>query len=305
MTVHFMVIFNAAYEEKPTKGKKCVERTTSVLGKGSFGTVRVVKHEGQCYAAKELDVTDPQFMSNLYREAANLALLTHDNIVSYCGIGVYQGGCKGTLLILTELLATSLYRYLKEGADVTLPNQFSILMHILNGLEYMHRDPCMIHGDIKTRNVLLSKDGIAKIADLGSSHLANDVSTTQGICGTPSYLAPETARNIFTEKLDVFAYGHLSLVTLTRWNICVAEFSKPQSGCAGWEVQKRREMFEILECESRYVIVRRLFPLIEACLSDEPNQRPPLDKLKSDIRSLRLPRELPNICNDTAVRNEV
>jgi hypothetical protein len=286
----------------PSKCKKMVQRTNSVLGSGTYGEVRVVRHKNQCYAAKELKLQDLHYIDNLYREAANLALLSHSNIVTFCGIGIYEGD-KDAFLILTELLATSLHRYLMEEPVVSLKNQISILFHVLNGLEYMHECPAIIHGDLKTKNILLSKEGIAKIADLGSSHLAYDNIGCRYVCGTPSYMAPEMDRREYTEKMDVFAYGHLSLVTLTRWEIKLGEFRKPE-GSGEAEVSKRSEMFAQLH-GTTFSVISGFIPLIKACLCDEPNQRPTLTVLKARMLNLRLPRETPSVTVDTAVRNEV
>ena len=291
-------------QQQSSKGKKTVERTDSVLGEGTYGKVRVAKYKGQCYAAKELKIHDTHYMDNLYREATNLALLEDDNIVSFCGIGVYKGQCNGSFLILTELLATSLHRYLMEDPTFVLQNGISILSDVLSGLDYMHQEPCIIHGDLKTKNVLLSKDGIAKIADLGSSLLANDDAVHgRTVQGTPTYMAPEMACQVYTEKIDVFAYGHLSLVTLTRWEIGLPQFSKPQNN-TDREICKRIKLFDKLE-HPKLNVVRDFIPLVKQCLRDESNQRTALSQLKCEMQSLSLPQMLPTVSLDTAVRNEV
>ena len=265
-----------------------------------------MKHKGQCYAAKELKLEDSKLVESLYHEAANLALLDDDNIVKFCGIGVYERHyCQGVFLILTELLATSLHRYLMKRVKISLPNQVSILSNVLSGLEYMHQEPSVIHGDLKTKNVLLTERGIAKIGDLGSAHLANDcVISSRKVCGTEAYMAPETASNVCTKKIDVFAYGHLSLVTLTRWEIDVAEFSVPQPNSTNKEVEKRKKLFAIVN-RPAYAVVSDLVPLITECLCDSPGRRPALDELKEQMQDLRLPRELPCVQTDTAVRSEM
>lgn len=290
-------------DSQPSKGKKMVQRTKSVLGCGTYGEVRIVKHKGQCYAAKELKLqgTDHSYIDNLYREAATLALLEHKNIVAFCGIGVYQGERPNSFLILTELLATSLHRYNMKEPNISVENHISILFDVLNGLEYMHQDPVVIHGDLKTKNILLSNKGIAKIADLGSSRLAHD-KITRCVCGTPAYMAPEMAREQYTEKIDVFAYGHLCLVTLTRCEMSKEQFDQPRNNI-DTEIRKRRELFSYLE-EKTFDVIRRFVPWVKNCLRDDPNGRPDLNVLKAQMRNLRLPRELPNVSIDTAVQNE-
>ena len=260
-----------------------------------------MKHKDQHYAAKELKLQAPDYIRHLYREAANLALLEHDNIVTFCGIGVYRGKCNHSHFILTELLATSLHRYLMRGLSICLENQVSILFNVLSGLEYMHENPAIIHGDLKTKNILLSKNGIAKIADLGSAQLASE-NVVRSVYGTKEYVAPEAFRRVYTEKIDVFAYGHLSLVTLTRWEINEDELSKPK-GTSNVEVRRRRELFDYFKAK-KFQVIKNFVPLIERCLCDEPNQRPPLSLLKRQMQELRLPRQLPCVTTDTAVREE-
>ena len=275
-----------------------------MLGSGTYGKVSIVKHKGQCYAAKELKLEDSGLVGNLYREAANLALLDDDNIVKFCGIGMYERHhTQGVFLILTELLATSLHRYLMTRAVISVPNLVSVLSDVLSGLEYMHQDPTVIHGDLKTRNILLTEKGIAKIGDLGSAQLANDCVIGRKVYGTEAYMSPETASREYTKKMDVFAYGHLSLVTLTRWEIDPAEFSTPQHDSASREVDKRKKLFAKLN-RPAFAVVSDFVPLIRACLSDTPSDRPPLDELKEQMEDLRLPRELPFVQTDTAVRRE-
>ena len=74
----------------------------------------------------------------------------------------------------------------------------------------MHRNPAAIRGDLKTKNILLSKDGIAKIADLGSSVMEGD---KQLIFCTPPYAAPEVSCDMqCTRKVDIFAHGRAPLL---------------------------------------------------------------------------------------------
>ena len=63
--------------------------------------------------------------------------------------------------------------------------------HILAGLEHVHAKK-LLHRDIKPANVLLSKDGVAKLADFGVSRmLAHTLEAAKTMIGTPYYLAPE------------------------------------------------------------------------------------------------------------------
>ena len=237
-----------------------------MLGSGSHGKVFVVKYQDRHLAAKQLKI-DGDYFKNLYREAANLALLEHDNIVAFCGIGTFEG-CTDSLMILTELLATSLFKYLMNAEAISTANKVSIVFDVLSGLEYMHQNPVIVHGDIKSKNILLSESGVAKIADIGNSRLASDSNIPPG--GTPPYTAPE-ADSQYTEKIDVFSFGHLCLVLLTRWEIGSHELCEVQPRDKGKEVLRRKKLFQVLQ-EKRFLVLLKLKPSIESCLRDEPNE---------------------------------
>lgn len=232
----------------------------------------------------------------MYREAANLALLEHKNIVPFCGIGVYEGECSGCHLILTELLPTSLFKYLQNAPDILPGNKVSVLFDVLSGLQYMHQPPVVIHGDIKSNNILLTNNGVAKVADLGSAKLALD-SSNHTPKEASAYTAPEVSRKEYTEKVDVFAYGHLALVTLTRWEMHIHEMVEINDQCANKQVRKRKELIDTLVNP----LLKKMLPALKMCLSDEPNQRPAMEHLKIELQSLDLPRAAPFVTNDTPV----
>ena len=59
----------------------------------------------------------------------------------------------------------------------------------MNGLKYLH-DSGYCHRDLKLENLLLSKDGVLKIADFGVSKDLN-ANPMHTCCGSPDYIAPE------------------------------------------------------------------------------------------------------------------
>jgi len=91
----------------------------------------------------------------------------------------------------------------------------SVTLGVLRGLVYMH-DRSIVHRDIKSDNILLTKGGLIKIADFGiSRRLEEDNSRMHTMIGTPHYLAPEVVlaegEGGYTSKVDIWALGMIIL----------------------------------------------------------------------------------------------
>uniref|UniRef100_A0A6B2LGU2 Protein kinase domain-containing protein n=1 Tax=Arcella intermedia TaxID=1963864 RepID=A0A6B2LGU2_9EUKA len=97
----------------------------------------------------------------------------------------------------------------KDKVKWDFPYKVKIAREIAYGMHHLHSlRPRIIHRDLKSDNILISTDGVAKIADFGLSRLVQKYSKTMTTSGTPHYLAPEClSSGQFSEKSDVYAYG--------------------------------------------------------------------------------------------------
>ena len=129
-------------------------------------------------------------------------------------------------MLFTELLACDLEEYITnlKPKKIPFPEVVSIILDVANGLVYLHYVCAIIHRDLASKNILLTKTGQAKIADLG---LAKFFGEKQGMSaspvpGTPLYAAPETHPNpgasspmvVYNEKIDIFSLGIISMVVI-------------------------------------------------------------------------------------------
>lgn len=120
-------------------------------------------------------------------------------------------------------------------------------MHVNAGLEYLHKScqPPLIHRDVKTKNILLSADLVAKIADFGlMKAFADDFRThvTTQPAGTLGYLDPEYYNTSqLSEKSDVYSFGVVLLELITGQQSSVPVSNTESIHVAQWVRQKLSE----------------------------------------------------------------
>ena len=133
-----------------------------------------------------------QAQERFLREARAAASLAHPNIVA-----VYDTGRQGEMayLVMERVDGPDLARVLRDG-PVPLRQATRVAEDVLGALAAAHARG-IVHRDVKPGNILLARDGTAKLTDFGIAKrsLADTQLTATGqVFGTPSYLSPEQAR---------------------------------------------------------------------------------------------------------------
>ncbi|MDQ3454831.1 MAG: Stk1 family PASTA domain-containing Ser/Thr kinase [Actinomycetota bacterium] len=156
------------------------------------------------------------FVDRFTREARAAARLSHINVVS-----VFDQGTDGThaFLVMELVQGHTLRDLLVERGRLSPAEALAVLEPVLAGLTAAHRTG-LVHRDIKPENVLISQDGVVKVADFGLARAvaAGSAATRSGdvLIGTVAYLSPEQVESgTATPRSDVYSAGILLYEMLT------------------------------------------------------------------------------------------
>lgn len=211
-----------------------------LIGKG--GTSHVYKAQlvdGTLYAAKILKPS-VDALQEFITEIETVTCLQHENIVSLRGFSFDN---YSLVLVYDYMQQGSLDKALHGKCENSLcwEKRYKIAVHIAKALEFLHHGgvtESVIHGDVKSANILLSEDFQAQLCDFG---LAKKVSastshlTCTDITGTFGYLAPEYfSHGKVNEKIDVYAFGVVLLEIISGRKPIITGGAKGQESLVGW-----------------------------------------------------------------------
>ncbi|GAB4815065.1 hypothetical protein N2152v2_002111 [Parachlorella kessleri] len=242
-----------------------------VLGSGAYGqvykaflygvhpvAVKVFQPEASKILQAHAEVTAEEF----WKEINILRTCRHRNIVQF------QGACSqgDATMMVTELMeGGDLYRALQAGKVSWYTHGLDIAVDVAQALHFLHKRN-IVHFDIKSPNILLTKEYAAKIADVGWAQILYHSYIT-GDGGTFNWAAPEQLIGLkCTNKVDVYSLG------LVLWEICTRE------------VPVRGQIREIRVPEEGPQEVQEL---VVRCLNVDPHSRPGLEDIITTLQALR------------------
>ena len=156
------------------------------------------------------DVARKMFLS----EAHMVGMLQHPNILPIYDAGEENGHC----YIVTEHVqgARTLVAYCRPDNLLRVDDAVEIMFKCAKALHYAHGRG-VIHRDIKPSNIMLTTDSDVRIIDFGIALVADsDISSIQGIAGSPSYMSPEQVQNAeITNRSDLYSLGAVMYELLT------------------------------------------------------------------------------------------
>ncbi|XP_070613524.1 serine/threonine-protein kinase Nek1 isoform X15 [Erythrolamprus reginae] len=181
------------------------------IGEGSFGKAILVKakENGKQYVIKEINISK---MSNKEREesrreVAVLANMKHPNIVLYRE-SFEEAGC--LYIVMDYCEGGDLFKKInaQKGVFFSEDQIMDWFVQICLALKHVH-DRKILHRDIKSQNIFLTKDGTIQLGDFGIARVLNSTVELARTCiGTPYYLSPEICENKpYNNKSDMWALG--------------------------------------------------------------------------------------------------
>jgi len=186
---------------------------TRVLGKGSYGEVRLATHRlsGVSVAVKTIDkakLNDPKLRTRAREEVRLHARLAHTHVVKLLEV---VDEPQRLHLVLEYAAGGSLRDALDTQRRFAEEAALLILKQLMGALHYVHESESVVHRDIKLDNVLLDAGGAVKLADFGFAVLTPRDKKLKLLCGSPHYSAPEifAQQEYFGRAADVWSLGVL------------------------------------------------------------------------------------------------
>ncbi|XP_060267045.1 serine/threonine-protein kinase Nek1 isoform X18 [Ovis aries] len=181
------------------------------IGEGSFGKAILVRstEDGRQYVIKEINISR---MSNKEREesrreVAVLANMRHPNIVQYRESFEENGSL---YIVMDYCEGGDLFKRINAQKGILFQEDQILdwFVQICLALKHVH-DRKILHRDIKSQNIFLTRDGTIQLGDFGIARVLNSTVELARTCiGTPYYLSPEICENKpYNNKSDIWALG--------------------------------------------------------------------------------------------------
>jgi len=152
---------------------------------------------------------NPEYVERFYKEGRAAARLNHNNIVQAIDVG-YAGGYH--YFVMEYVRGKTVYDDLAKGRVYPEAEALDVVIQIAEALQHAH-ERGLIHRDVKPKNIMITEDGVAKLADMGLAREAEDQAAAQmeagRAYGTPYYISPEQIRGELDieYRADIYSLG--------------------------------------------------------------------------------------------------
>ncbi len=280
-------------------------RFDKLLGKGGMGSVylgeqlRMNRQVAIKIIAQHL-VTDPKYIERFTREAQMLGRLVHPNVIACHDYGPAVGPAGEPIYVMVlEFVDGWSLGSLSRLKRLTVRQTLDLYRQAADGLAFAHKLG-VIHRDIKPDNILVTKNGVAKIADFGLARSEDSVQVTQtgAIIGSPAYMAPEACRGEDpTARSDIYSLGCALFQTLTD--------QPPYTAQSTLQVLNQHLTEPVPNLLEQRADLTRLQPLLAKCLAKRPADRWPDAHAVSEVLRAEIPLHAEDLVAGRLLRNRL
>ena len=219
-----------------------------VLYRGRFVTVyrALWRHMNVCVKEIRMEESgDTDILRNLNRELTVLAKCIHPRICQFLGSRI-----QGTIgyMVFEYMDHGDLRKYIRDNPSLEASQRIALVKDVALAILYLHdrRPNAVMHRDLKPDNVLVARDGTAKVADFGISRLIDNIvgtarlwgDTHTGEVGTYTWMAPEVANSKqYGLASDVYSLG---LIIYFVWTGTVPFSQYPKTAASGIQLLMRK-----------------------------------------------------------------
>jgi serine/threonine protein kinase len=279
-----------------------------VLGRGGFGTVyRGILQDKSLVAIKKSKFSNECQVEQFINEITILSQINHRNVVKL------KGCCLETevpLLVYEFIPNGTLFNRIHGPIPLSWKDKLQIAADIARVLAYLHSaaTPPIIHRDIKSANILLDENYIAKVSDFGASRSVpfDQTHVTTVVQGTFGYLDPEYfTTHQLTEKSDVYSFGVVLAELWLREKPISLDRPVEIQGLAAYfsMLVSQNQLVQVMEPhivkEAGFVQIEAIGRLTKKCLSLKGEERPTMREVATELERLRQSMEQQSAHMDT------
>lgn len=266
----------------------------ALLGRGAMGAVyrgrqRRLDRVVAIKVVKPDLAADPTYLDRFTREAQTMGRLIHPHVVACHDFGPTRGPDGGDMLVMVlEYIDGATMGTLGKSGRLGLRATLEHYRGICEGLAAAHALG-IIHRDIKPDNIMVTRTGVAKLADFGLARATDSQSLTRtgAILGSPAYMSPEASRGSEPgPPSDIYGVGCSLFHTLTG--------RPPYIGGSTLQVLHAHIADPVPTLAGLRPELAMLDGLMARCLAKDPQHRPTAATLSREISRIiqRLPTDV-------------